>query len=227
MQMNSIQGRSGQYPIKAQSAPVTEKEDPLIKSIEKQIDIVQKRLDKLSENKELSIEESMKRRQKLEKQLDTLQKELSQRQLEVQREKQVKEKSKVNETQDNSSQAIHNETNEKLTKADTTLKHLGTLRSTQVAMKGRARVLKSEIKTDQARGISTESKEEELEKINNHLKNNVTDLKEDLLKDQKNDIENKEKEDIEIEEEKEEKVLYTKDGLKVELEDEDVETITI
>ncbi len=240
MQLNHVQGVKGNHSIDYQSNMTAMKQDSLIQSLQKQIEMVQKKMDKLSDNKQLSMEDAMARRKELQKQLDTLHKELTQRRLEIQKEKQeqVKKIAETTEASHDFSKDIHNDKGEQVIGMDLTLNLLGTLRSTQVAMKGRARVLENEIKIDRARGASTEAKEDELGKIKDQLKNKVPDLMKDLVQDKSNDKVSQssldqsaetedEKESLEDEDVRNEKVLYTQEGLKVEQETQDVETMTI
>ena len=139
--------------------------DSYSKNIQNQIANTQKQLQELSSNGELTIEEKMKKRQEIQQQINDLNMQLRQHQMEQRKEKQ--------QTKDSSRDKIHGDTGTKaggksaglsrvsmtaMISADTSMKQAEVQGSVATEMKGRANVLKSEIK----QSGSTEAKEAEL-----------------------------------------------------------------
>lgn len=148
------------------------RKDNAIQGIEKQIKNVQERMSKLSENKSLSPEELMDRQKQFKEQLDELNKKLMQVTMEAQQKEREKEEKKIQEkvkeqVQDEESTNNIVETN--LISLSSSLKQVSFQNSMSTKMKGEARVLESEIKIDESRGINVKYKKESLSKLNSNI----------------------------------------------------------
>ncbi|WP_349947566.1 FlxA-like family protein [Lacrimispora sp. BS-2] len=151
-------------------------QDSRLKSIQDQIDEVQKQLQSLSNNEKISVEQKMTRQKELQQQLQDLNKQLSQRKVEIQQEKREKATAKVNKQETVSPnmdkqdfQMVGADFMQSMVRADTSIKQANVTQSVKNGMEGRAGVLEREIITDRGRG-STEKKEAELAKVNEHIK---------------------------------------------------------
>lgn len=147
--------------------------DSYSKNIQNQIANAQKQLQELSSNENLSLEEKMKRRQEIQQQISDLNVQLRQHQLEQRKEKQQAKDSSMDDTHGGTgnTKAENNRTGfsqagmAAMLSADSSIKQAKVHGSVAAKMEGRSRVLKSEIKQDQARGGDTQKKEEELAEV--------------------------------------------------------------
>ena len=151
---------------------VMQKNDTVSKNIQKQIANAQKQLQELSSNKEISLEEKMKRRQEIQQQINDLNNQLRQHQIEQRKEKASgkgssmddmlssnnKEASKSRKQGDGLSQASM----KAMISADAAMSTARVQSSVRTKMEGKAGILESEIKLDGARGVDVEEKQEEL-----------------------------------------------------------------
>lgn len=164
MQINGIQGgNAGAGQMKA--AQTT---DSVSKNIRNQIINVQKQMQELSSNKEMSAEDKMKKRQEYQQQIFELQNQLRQHEIELRREAQ--EESSVSnggyawgrQEADGVSTSFSDAGMQAMILADSALSQAKVQGSVATSLKGRAGVLKSEIKLDAGRGASVEMKQKEL-----------------------------------------------------------------
>lgn len=145
--------------------------DSVSRNIQRQIARLQKQMQDLSANKELGVEEKMKRRQELQKQIMELNNQLRQHQMEMRREQQQKQSEGTKEAlgtkreEETQTGGISQAGMEAMISADTALKQAKVQNSTAVKLKGRAGVLEGEIKQDAGRGRDVEAKTKELSKI--------------------------------------------------------------
>ena len=141
--------------------------DSVSKNIQNQISNAQKQLQEISANKDMSIEEKMKKRQEIQQQINDLNNQLRQHQIEQRKEKvensrkQKKRAQKVGKKSSGLSQANM----KAMLYADSAMARAQVQGSVATQMEGRAGVLESEIKLDSARGGDVSAKKEELEEV--------------------------------------------------------------
>ena len=141
--------------------------DSVSKNIQNQISNAQKQLQEISANKDMSIEEKMKKRQEIQQQINDLNNQLRQHQIEQRKEKvensrkQPKRAQKVGKKSSGLSQASM----KAMLYADSAMAQAQVQGSVATQMEGRAGVLESEIKLDSARGGDVSAKKEELEEV--------------------------------------------------------------
>ena len=141
--------------------------DSVSKNIQNQISNAQKQLQEISANKDMSIEDKMKKRQEIQQQINDLNNQLRQHQIEQRKEKvenarkQTKRAPKVGKKSSGLSQASM----KAMLYADSAMAQAQVQGSVATQMEGRAGVLESEIKLDSARGGDVSAKKEELEEV--------------------------------------------------------------
>ena len=148
--------------------------DSVSKNIQNQIANAQKQLQELSANKDMSIEEKMKKRQEIQKQITDLNNQLRQHQIE-QRKEQLTKKSSMDNMLGGSKKTAPkagkqgtglSQANMKaMISADFAMDQARTQGSVVAKMEGRTGVLESEIKLDSVRGGDTAAKKEELAEV--------------------------------------------------------------
>ena len=153
---------------------MTKATDSVSKNIQNQIANAQKQLQELSANKDMSIEEKMKKRQEIQQQITDLNNQLRQHQIEQRKEQQAK-KSSMNDMLGGSKQSapkagsqsagLSQASMKAMISADSAMAQAQVQGSVATKMEGRAGVLESEIKLDQARGDDVEKKKEELAEV--------------------------------------------------------------
>lgn len=133
--------------------------DPASKNIQQQIANAQKKMQEVSSDKDLPLEEKMKKRQELQQEISNLNQQLRQHQTEQRRQQQAKQigEAKAGSRGTGLSQAGM----QAVLSADASMKQAHVQGSTVKQMQGRAGVLRAEIKQDAARG-DTRKKEAEL-----------------------------------------------------------------
>ena len=141
--------------------------DSYSKGLQEQITNAQKQMQELGDNKELSSEEKMKRRQEIQQQISDLQNQLRQHQIEQRKENQQKSDSSEN---DKANAGMND-----IISAGSSLQQIKSQGAANSKTQERARVLESEIKTDSARGVDTSRKQEELSKIKSNTGWQMTD----------------------------------------------------
>ena len=158
---------------------MTKATDSVSKNIQNQIANAQKQLQELSANKDMSIEEKMKRRQEIQQQITDLNNQLRQHQIEQRKEQQAKKSSMDDmlggskktapkagkQSTGLSQQCMNASTMRAMISADSAMAQAQVQGSVATKMEGRAGVLESEIKLDSARGDDVEAKKEELAEV--------------------------------------------------------------
>lgn len=155
--------------------------DSYSKGIQEEINNAQEQLQSIGENKELSPDEKMKRRQEIQKQISDLQNQLRQHQIEQQRENRQK-KSSSSSMEDmlggnqggktgKKNGAISRASMQTIITAGSTLNQIEVQGALKGQLDGQAGVLETEIKLDSARGANVERKEEELAAIEEKTRN--------------------------------------------------------
>ena len=158
---------------------MTKATDSVSKNIQNQIANAQKQLQELSANKDMSIEEKMKKRQEIQQQITDLNNQLRQHQIEQRKEQQAKKSSMDDmlggskktapkagkQSTGLSQQCMNASTMRAMISADSAMAQAQVQGSVATKMEGRAGVLESEIKLDQARGDDVEKKKEELAEV--------------------------------------------------------------
>ena len=148
--------------------------DSVSKNIQNQIANAQKQLQELSANKDMSIEEKMKRRQEIQQQITDLNNQLRQHQTTQRKEQQAKKSSaedmlggskKTAPKSGKQSSGLSQASMKAMISADSAFELAQVQGSVATKMEGRAGVLESEIKLDAARGGNVEAKKEELAEV--------------------------------------------------------------
>lgn len=148
--------------------------DSVSKNIQNQIANAQKQLQEISSNKEMSIEEKMKKRQEIQQQITDLNNQLRQHQIEQRKEQQAKKSSmddmlggsnKTASKSVNNSAGLSQASMKAIISADSAMAQAQVQGSVATKMEGRAGVLESEIKLEMARGNDVEKKKEELAEV--------------------------------------------------------------
>ena len=170
MKINGINGANTQVG----GMNMMQSNDSVSKNLQSQIANAQKQLQELSANKEMSLEEKMKKRQEIQQQIADLNNQLRQHQIEQRKEQQAK-KSSMNDMLGGSKQATPKAGNQgtglsqasmkAMISADSAMAQAKVHGSVATKMEGRAGVLEAEIKLDQARGDDVEKKKEELAEV--------------------------------------------------------------
>ena len=149
--------------------------DSVSKNIQNQIASAQKQLQELSANKEMSIEEKMKKRQEIQQQINELNQQLRQHQIEQRKEKQQKKDSAMDDMLGGSKKTASKVGKQNaglsqagmkaMLSADSAIAQAQVQGSVASKMDGRAGILEVEIKLDMARGGDAEKKKEELAQV--------------------------------------------------------------
>ena len=173
MTINGTSGVSASAGMQAGQTGMAKATDPVGKDIQNQISRLQKQLQELSANTELSTETKMKKRQDIQKQISDLNAQLRQHQIEMRKQEQEKKASfddmlgGEQQTQGAKSkskgQGMPSQASmEAMISADVAMDQAKVNGSVATKMEGRAGVLEIEIALDEARGIDTTRKREEL-----------------------------------------------------------------
>ncbi|MBR5800155.1 MAG: FlxA-like family protein [Lachnospiraceae bacterium] len=149
--------------------------DAVSKNIQSQIVNAQKQLQELSANKEMSMEEKMKKRQEIQQQITDLNNQLRQHQMEQRKEKQQPKGSAMEDLFGGSknvtpkagkkSSGLSLASMTAIISADSAMAQAQIQGSVSGQMEGKAGVLEAEIKLDSARGGDVEKKKEELAEV--------------------------------------------------------------
>ena len=148
--------------------------DSVSKNIQNQIANAQKELQELSANKEMSIEEKMKKRQEIQQQITELNQQLRQHQIEQRKEQQAKKSSmedmlggsrKTASKSGKQGTGLSQVSMKAMISADSAMAQAKVQGSVANKMDGRAGVLEAEIKLDMARGDDATKKKEELAEV--------------------------------------------------------------
>lgn len=154
--------------------PMQQGSDSYSKNIQSQIANAQKQMQELGENKEMSLEEKMKKRQEIQQQISDLQNQLRQHQIEQRRESQQKKGNSIDDMLGGGQQArkagkggtgMSSASMQAIISADSSMDQVKVQGVVKSQMEGRAGVLKAEIKQDGARGGDVEKKKEELAEV--------------------------------------------------------------
>lgn len=164
MQINGIQGQNAG----AGQAKAAQATDSVSKNIRNQITALQNQMQELSANKEMGVEEKMKKRQELKQQIMELQNQL--RQHEIEKRQEAKQESNVSmedmlgggRQEEGVSVSFSDAGMQAMISAGSTLGQAKVQGSVAKGLKGRAGILKTEIEQDASRGSSAEKKREEL-----------------------------------------------------------------
>jgi len=165
----SMNGTNAQAGIQAGRINKPMEMDSFSKSINNQIANAQKQLLELSENKDMSMEEKMKRRQEIQQQITDLNNQLRQHQIEQRKEKQEKAAKSVEKKEPakrgDKGAGLSQASMTAIISADAAMSQAQVQGSVVTRMEGRAGVLEAEIKLDSANGGNVKAKQEELAKV--------------------------------------------------------------
>lgn len=170
MRINGLNGAN----TPAGGMNMTKATDSVSKNIQNQIANAQKQLQELSANKDMSIEEKMKKRQEIQQQITDLNNQLRQHQIEQRKEQQAKKSSmddmlggskKTAPKAGKQSTGLSQASMKAMISADSAMAQAQVQGSVATKMEGRAGVLESEIKMDAGRGGNVEAKKEELAEV--------------------------------------------------------------
>ena len=169
-----INGLNGVNNTQAGGMNMMQANDSVSKNIQNQIANAQKQLQELSSNKEMSIEEKMKKRQEIQQQITDLNNQLRQHQIEQRKEQQAKKTSmddmlggtrKTATKGGNQGVGLSQASMKAMMSADSAKAQAQVQGSVATKLEGRAGILESEIKLDSARGAHVEKKQEELAEV--------------------------------------------------------------
>lgn len=145
--------------------------DPFSKSIQSQIANAQKQMQELGDNKDMSPEEKMKKRQEIQQQITDLQNQLRQHQIEQRKESQKKNAPSMTDMLGGNSQhgksgkssaGMSSASMQAIISADISMDQVKVQGAVKADMDGKSGILESEIKLDEARGEDTTKKKEAL-----------------------------------------------------------------
>ena len=148
--------------------------DSVSKNLQNQIANAQKQMQELGDNKEMSLEEKMKKRQEIQQQISDLQNQLRQHQIEQRKENQQKSGSSMDDMLGGNRQVAKSKKGgtgmssasmQAIISADSSMHQVKVQGAVKSEMEGKAGVLESEIKLDEARGGDTTKKREELAEV--------------------------------------------------------------
>ena len=171
MNINNINGNNAG--VQAFQMNRNQGTDAVSKNIQNQIANAQKQMQELGENKEMSLEEKMKKRQEIQQQISDLQNQLRQHQIEQRKESQQKKGSSMDDMLGGSRQGaksakggtgMSSVSMQAIISADASMDQVKVQGAVKSQMEGKAGVLKAEIKQDAGRG-DVEAKKEELAAI--------------------------------------------------------------
>lgn len=172
MNVNGINGNS--TGVQAFQMKMNQSTDAVSKNLQNQIANAQKQMQELGENKEMSLEEKMKKRQEIQQQISDLQNQLRQHQIEQRKENQQKSGSSMDDMLGGNRQAakakkggtgMSSASMQAIISADSSMHQVKVQGAVKSEMEGKAGVLESEIKLDEARGGDTTKKREELAEV--------------------------------------------------------------
>ena len=170
MKMNGLGGTTTQNG----GMNILQGNDSVSKNIQNQIANAQKQLQELSANKDMSIEEKMKKRQEIQQQIADLKHQLRQHQIEQRKEQQAKKSSmddmlggtkKMSPKTEKQGNGLSQASMKAMISADSAMVQAKVQGGVATKMDGRAGVLEAEIKLDMARGDDVTKKKEELAKV--------------------------------------------------------------
>jgi len=220
MQINGIQGQNAG----AGQAKAAQAADSVSKNIRNQITALQKQMQELSANKEMGVEEKMKKRQEIQQEINDLNIQLRQHQIELRREKQEeKSDSPVTELTGGSRNAKAGKGGQTggmseagmsaIISADVAAGQARIQGNTAKRMENRAGIIKSEIKMESG---DTSDKEKELAEVEKRAQaasesqmNTLRDMGEILKKAEDSETKEEEKKASDTKEDKEEKEAST------------------
>lgn len=147
------------------------KKDSIKEGLQNQIINIQKQIYSVSENKSLSIEQKKQMQKDLKEQLNELNKQIIQRDLEIRKEQEEKREEKIKE-QLKDKNHIDDEQQEmtNLFSITSSLNQVKFQTSASVKIKGNARVLESEIKADEGRGLDVSEKRKKLSEMKDKIR---------------------------------------------------------
>lgn len=147
------------------------KKDSIKEGLQNQIINIQKQIYSVSENKSLSIEQKKQMQKDLKEQLNELNKQIIQRDLEIRKEQEEKREEKIKE-QLKDKNYIDDEQQEmtNLFSITSSLNQVKFQTSASVKIKGNARVLESEIKADESRGLDVSEKRKKLSEMKDKIR---------------------------------------------------------
>ena len=172
MNVNGINGNG--TGVQAFQMKMNQGTDAVSKNLQNQIANAQKQMQELGENKEMSLEEKMKKRQEIQQQISDLQNQLRQHQIEQRKENQQKSSSSMDDMLGGNRQAakakkggtgMSSASMQAIISADSSMHQVKVQGAVKSEMEGKAGVLESEIKLDEARGGDTTKKREELAEV--------------------------------------------------------------
>ena len=228
MRINGINGTNTQIG----GMNLTQVNDSVSKNIQNQIANAQKQLQDLSANKDMSIEEKMKKRQEIQQQITDLNNQLRQHQMEQRKEKQQAKKSGMDDMLGGSkttapkaagqSTGLSQASMRTIVSADSAMAQARIQGSVATRMEGRAGVLESEIKLDSARGDDVEAKKEELAEVQQKA-TQAESAQLNTLADANKELEAAAKVDRQAEKADKDKKVEKKEAVSVEKEDKTVD----
>lgn len=213
--------------------------DPVIKNAQSQIEELRKQLQELAENKEMDPKTKSDKKQQIQQQISDLNTQIRQRQVELRKEQQAPkqsaekqaEKEQMEEKTGANAGGFSKTGTNALISAANSVEVSDAVGKINTSLKGQAKVLTAQIKTDAANGADVTAKQAELEKVNKGIQNTSSAQAEALGKadselknaaDVETEKENVKDKDGDNDNDKEIKVdgMYDKDGNRVEEKEE-------
>ena len=179
--------------------------DSFSKNIQNQIANAQKQMQELGKNKEMSAEDKMKKCQEIQKQISDLQNQLRQHRQEQRKEQQQSKGSSMDDMLGGSRQAarktkggtgMSSASMQAIISAESSMNQVKAQGAVKTDMEGKAGILQSEIKLDEARGGDTTKKREELAEVEAKA-SDITAAQMDILSDTNEKLEDAAKADQE------------------------------
>ena len=172
MNVNGINGNNAG--VQSFQMNMNQGTDSVSKNLQNQIANAQKQMQELGQDKEMSLEEKMKKRQEIQQQISDLQNQLRQHQIEQRKESQQKKGSSMDDMLGGNKQTsksakggtgMSSASMQAIISADSSMNQVKVQGSVKTQMEGKAGVLESEIKLDAGRGDDVTKKKEELADI--------------------------------------------------------------
>lgn len=158
--------------LKNSSTMNYQKKDSIKEGLQNQILNIQKQISSIFENKTLSEEQKKVMQKELKEKIDELNKQMMERELEIRKQQEEKQEEKVKEQLkiDNSNGSNQDEMID-LFRVTNDLSKVKQQRATSVKIKGNTRILESEIKLDESRGLDVSKKRKQLSEMKKRIEN--------------------------------------------------------
>ena len=187
--------------------------DAISKNLQSQIANAQKQIQSLGENKDISPEEKIKKRQEIQKQISDLQNQLRQHQIEQRKQNRQNSTSmddmlggqRQSGNNTGSNMGLSDSSMQAIISADAAMSQTKVQGAVRSQMEGQAHVLKGEIKMEESRGGNTEKLKEKLSELESKVEDlsisqmeSLSDINHKINESVKSDKDDKTEDDEEI-----------------------------